>query len=113
MPLFLVAIHRPNDYDPAKAEDKAMAQAIDDLNDEMQEAGARVFAGGLHPIHTAQSLLLEESGQVTLKSGPFLQADEHVGGFWLLNAATQAEALEWGRKAAITCRASVEVRQFH
>jgi len=35
-----------------------------------------------------------------------------VGGFWLLEAANLDEALTWGRKAVIACRAPVEVREF-
>ena len=44
--------------------------------------------------------------------GPYLEAKEHVGGFWILDAADMDEALAWGHKAAIACRASVEVREF-
>jgi hypothetical protein len=39
-------------------------------------------------------------------------AEEHIGGFWILDAANMDEAVAWGRKAVIACRASVEVRQF-
>jgi hypothetical protein len=47
-----------------------------------------------------------------LTDGPYLEAKEHVGGFWLLEAANLDEALKWGRKAVIACRAPVEVREF-
>jgi hypothetical protein len=47
-----------------------------------------------------------------LTDGPYLEAKEHVGGFWVLEAANLEEALEWGRKAAAACRAPVEVRPF-
>ena len=36
-----------------------------------------------------------------------------IGGFWVLKAADLDEALVWGRKAAVACHASVEVRPFH
>jgi hypothetical protein len=42
-----------------------------------------------------------------------LETKEHVGGFWVLEAADMEEAMEWGRKAAVACQAPVEVRQFH
>ena len=41
-----------------------------------------------------------------------IEAKEHIGGFWVLEAADLEEALAWGRKAAVACRASVEVRPF-
>jgi len=37
----------------------------------------------------------------------------NYGGFWVLEATDMNEALEWGRKAVVACRAPVEVRQFH
>ena len=37
---------------------------------------------------------------------------EHVGGFWVLEAADLDEALAWGRKAVVACRTPVEVRAF-
>jgi hypothetical protein len=39
-------------------------------------------------------------------------AKEHIGGFWVLEVANLDEALAWGRKAVIACRAPVEVRPF-
>ena len=113
MARYLVAIHHPDDYDPAIAEDDAMHRAIDVLNDEMKAAGVRLFVGGLHPAGTAESLRTQPDGKVLVTAGPYLKTDEHVGGFWVLEAADMDEALAWGRKAAIACRAPVEVRQFH
>ncbi len=113
MPEYLVAIHHPDDYDPAVAEDDAMTRAIDVLNDEMVAAGVRVFVGGLHPARRATSLRATPDGKVLTTDGPYLKTNEHVGGFWVLRTANLDEALAWGRKAVIACRAPVEVRQFH
>lgn len=113
MPQYLVAIHHPDDYDPQVAEDAAMGRAIDVLNDDMVAAGVRVFVGGLQPAGSAKSLRLHPDGQVRSSDGPYLQTTEHVGGFWVLEASSLDEALAWGRKAAIACRAPVEVRQFN
>jgi hypothetical protein len=49
---------------------------------------------------------------VLMTDGPYLEAKEHVGGFWILDVADEAEALAWGRKAVVACRAPVEVRPF-
>lgn len=113
MPKYLVAIHHPDDYDPAVAEDAAMDRAIDELNDEMVAAGIRIFVGGLQPARLAKSVRVLPEGKVVLTDGPYLKTPEHVGGFWVLEAASFEVAMEWGRKAAIACRAPVEVRPFH
>ena len=44
--------------------------------------------------------------------GPYMETKEHVGGFWIVKAANLDEALEWGRKGALACRAPVELRPF-
>ena len=112
MPQYLVAIHHPDDYDPT-IEDEAMHHDIDVLNEEMVAAGVRTFVGGLHLANRAKSLRAQPNGKVLVTDGPYLETKEHVGGFWVLEAANLDEALEWGRKAVIACRAPVEVRQFY
>jgi hypothetical protein len=112
MTKYLVAIHHPDDYDPAIAEDEAMDHDIDVLNEEMVAAGVRIFVGGLKSVSFAKTLRLQPGGVVRITDGPYAESKEHVGGFWVLEAADLDEALEWGRKAAIACRAPVEVRPF-
>lgn len=112
MTQYLVAIHHPDGYD-SSAETPQMGRDIDALNEEMQAAGVRVFAGGLHPPSGARSLRAQPDGEVLITDGPYLESKEHVGGFWILEAADLDEALAWGRKAVVACRAPVEVRPFY
>jgi hypothetical protein len=84
-----------------------MHRDIDSLNEEMEAAGVRVFAGGLQHPARAKSLRAQPNGEVLITDGPYLEAKEHVGGFWLLEAADLDQTLAWGRS-----RAPVEVRQF-
>ncbi len=48
-----------------------------------------------------------------ITDGPYLEAKEHIGGFWMLETKDLEEALAWGKKAVVACRAPVEVRQFY
>ena len=111
MPQYLVAIHHPDDYNPS-LEDEAMIRDIDVLNEEMAAANARFFAGGLQSAPRAKSLRKQPGGGVTITDGPYLETKEHIGGFWILNAANMDEAVAWGRKAVAACRVPVEVREF-
>jgi hypothetical protein len=111
MTQYLVAIRHPDDYDPS-AEDEAMTRDIDALNDEMVAAGVRVFVGGLTPASSAKSLRAKPNGRVLITDGPYLETKEHIGGFWLLEAATPDDALAWGARL-LACRAPVEVRPFN
>jgi hypothetical protein len=111
MPQYLVAIQHPNNYDPS-LEGEAMIRDIGALNKEMDAAGARFFAGGLESASHAKSLRKQPGGKVSITDGPYLEAKEYIGGFWILECADMDEALAWGRKAVVACRASVEVRAF-
>ena len=111
MPQYLVAIHHPDGYD-GSLEGEAMMRDIDVLNEEMEAAGARIFAGGLSGNSSARTLRAKPDGKVRITDGPYLETKEHVGGFWILKAANLDEALAWGRKAVVACRAPVEVRPF-
>ena len=113
MTQYLVAIHHPDDFDPSVVEDEATRRDISALNDEMMAAGVRVFVGGLQPARSAKSLRVKPGGNVLVTDGPYLETREHIGGFWVLESADLDEALAWGRKAAIACRAPVEVRPFN
>jgi hypothetical protein len=111
MTQYLVAIHHPDGYD-GSLEDEAMHRDIDALNEEMEAKGVRIFAGGLSAARNAKSLLAQPGGKVLITDGPYLETKEHIGGFWILEAANLEDALAWGRKAVVACRAPVEVRPF-
>ncbi|HEY6125457.1 MAG TPA: YciI family protein [Steroidobacteraceae bacterium] len=112
MTRYLVAIHHPDGYD-GSTEDEAMHRDISALNVEMVAAGVRVFVGGLQPADRSKSLRSRGKGHVLVTDGPYLETKEHIGGFWVLECANLDEALAWGKKAVVACRAPVEVRPFH
>jgi len=112
MPQYLVAIYHPDDFDPS-VETGAMMDEIHALNREMIAAGVRKFVGGLSSAKSTKSIRADRGGKVLVIDGPYTEAKEHIGGFWVLEAAGLDEALQWGRKAAIACRAPVEVRLFN
>src|SRR5260370_20715701 len=99
MPQYLVAIHRPDNYD-GSLEPESMGRDIDALNEEMMAAGVRVFVGGLLPVSSAKSLRAQPGGKVLITDGPYLETKEHIGGFLVLETADLDEAGEGGRQAA-------------
>ena len=112
MPQYLVANYLPDDFDPSTVTE-AMIEDIHALNREMIAAGVRKFACGISPAANAKTVRKQSDGTVLVTDGPYLETKEHIGGFWVLEAVDLDEALEWGRKAAVACRAPVEVRPFH
>ena len=101
MTQYLVAIYHADDYDPS-VEDEAMSRDISELNEEMIAAGVRTFVCGLRPAaSSAKTLRAQSPGAVVVTDGPYAETKEHIGGFWILDAANLDEALAWGRKAVV------------
>src|SRR4051812_50210742 len=100
MTQYLVAIHHPNDYDPAVSEDAAMDHDIDVLNDEMRAAGAIVFVGGLEPTGSAVSVRAR-NGALVVTDGPYMETKEHIGGFLVVGMGALGAPPPRGRQNAL------------
>ncbi|MDO8309892.1 MAG: YciI family protein [Actinomycetota bacterium] len=112
MTQFLLSVHGTGESPYATPEE--MERAFADtgvLNEEMRKSGVWVFAGGLMPASTA-SVVRVRDGALQHTDGPYLEAKEHIGGFWVIEAADAAEATAWAEKATVACRGDVEVRPF-
>ena len=85
--------------------------SLEVLNAELKQAGAWVFAGGLHPPSTA-TVVRASDGDVLITDGPFTESKEHLGGFTIVRAPDLDAALEWGRRLAEATTLPIEVRPF-
>lgn len=82
---------------------------VDEFNTALREQGAWVFAGGLHPPSSATTV--DNTGDSpVLTSGPFVEAPEYVGGFWVIEAEDDEAAIEWGKQASKALLSKIEVR---
>jgi hypothetical protein len=111
MPQYLVASYLPDDFDPSTVTE-AMVEEIHKLNRELIAAGVRKFACGVTPARDAKTVRRQPDGTVLVTDGPYTETKEHLGGFWILEAANMDEALAWARKGAISCDAVGEVREL-
>ena len=111
MPQYLVCNYLPDNFDPSTVTEEMMEE-IHALNRELIAAGARKFACGISPASSAKSLRAQPDGKVLVTDGPYIETKEHIGGFWILEAADMDAALAWARKGAVACRASGEVREL-
>ena len=59
----------------------------------MIAAGVRIYACELYPISMAKSLRPQEEGGVLITNGPYLEAKEYIGGFWILETADMDQAV--------------------
>ena len=93
--------------DPAELE--ATLAAVGEFNAALEEAGALLFAGGLHPPPTAKTVDVS-TGEPRVLDKPFVEAPAYVGGCWLIEVADEATAVEWTIRAATALQGRIEVR---
>lgn len=78
-------------------------------NDELRKAGMLLSLDGLHPPAEGASVEFAD-GKATVTDGPFAEAKEVVGGYWLIQARSKEEAVEWASRCpGENCR--IEVRR--
>ncbi len=95
----------------SEAEMQKAYAAVDTFNQELQDTGAWVFGGGLHPASTA-SVVKPDAGDTVVTDGPFVETKEYLGGFWIIEAPDLDAALAIAKKGSLACGGPVEVRPF-
>lgn len=112
MAQYLLSVHYVDGAGATPAEEmEAAYAAVDALNQTMMDQGVWVFGGGLEEPHTA-TVVRESNGEILVTDGPFPEAKEQLGGFWIIECPDLDEALAWAKKATVACRGPVEVRPF-
>ena len=112
MKQYLLSVHYVEGQpEPDPETIQQMYKDVEAVNQEMRDTGTWVFGGGLETPDIA-TVVREQDGQIVTTDGPFAEAKEHIGGFWILNCENLDEALEWARKATVACQGPVEVRPF-
>ena len=81
------------------------------LEEEMRTAGAWLFGGALHEPDTATVVRVSD-GEVLTADGPFAESKEHLGGFYIIEAADLDAALVWASKTTAAVNHPIEVRPF-
>jgi hypothetical protein len=95
--------------DPAEL-DAAMA-ATGAIIEELTSTGTFVYAGGLMPPSSA--ITVDNTGEsMSTVNGPFAEAPEYLGGFWLIDVADEEAALGWAARASKALGGRIEVRAF-
>jgi len=84
---------------------------VRELRQELKDAGAWVFAGGLADPSTA-TVVRANGDEVLTTDGPFAEGKEYVGGLNVVDAPDLDAALEWGRKLSRATTLPIEVRPF-
>ncbi|OLT20364.1 hypothetical protein BJF78_09570 [Pseudonocardia sp. CNS-139] len=115
MPHYLLSVHTAETSEPSvpmsDEERRRSFARLGALEREMQSAGAWVFSGRLHEPDTATVVRVAD-GDVLTTDGPFVEAKEHLGGFYVVAAPDLDAALGWAAKVTALIGAPIEVRPF-
>ena len=95
--------------DPAALQE--VFAAVDGFNTKLKDDGAWVFAGGLHPPSAATTV--DATGDTPiLTDGPYVEAKEYLGGFWIIEAPDLDAAIEYATLGSKALQGRIEVRPF-
>ena len=111
MAQFLLSVWHDDTYEVDFSSDRAqrLVGQVTAFNTALQDEGAFLFAGGLHPKETAVVARWDD-GEVSLSDGAYSVAPEQMGGFWIIEAADADVARAWAERASAACEGPVELR---
>src|SRR5512142_1646977 len=95
---------------PGTMPDPKAVEAMMKYNEALQKAGVLLALDGLHPPSTGARVSFK-NGKPTVTDGPFAEAKEVLGGYWMIQVKSREEAIEWAKRVPATEHDVVEVRQ--
>jgi hypothetical protein len=108
---FMMIVKASKESEAGAMPTKELVAAMGKFNEEMIKAGVMLSGEGLHP--SSKGTRIAYSGQKrTVTDGPFSQTGELIAGFWVINAKSKDEALDWAKRVPFTNGEVVEVRQI-
>ena len=84
--------------------------AMNKYNESLKKAGVLLSLDGFHPPAKGARISFS-GGKPTIKNGPFADAKETVGGYWMIQVTSKAEAVEWASRCPAADGDAIEVRQ--
>jgi hypothetical protein len=104
----------PKGYEQAKPGTVPEAKAVEAMtkyNEELQKAGVLLALEGLHPPSMGARVTFA-GGKAKVTDGPFAEATEVLGGFWMIQVKSKEEAIQWASRCPASPNEVIEVRQI-
>src|SRR5213595_310469 len=96
--------------EPGTMPDAKAVEAMMKYNESLQKAGVLLALDGLHPPSMGARVSFG-GGKTKVTDGPFTEAKEVLGGYWMIQVKSRAEAIEWAKRAPMQDGDLIEVRQ--
>ena len=95
---------------PGTTPDAKAVEAMMKYNESLQKAGVLLALDGLHPPSTGARISFS-GGKPMVTDGPFAEAKEVLGGYWMIQVKSKQEAIEWAKRCHASDNEVIEVRQ--
>jgi hypothetical protein len=107
---FMVMVRADANTEAGMMPSTEILAAMGKYNEELVKAGVMLAGEGLHPSSNGARIRFS-GGKSTVTDGPFAETKELIAGFWLIQAKSKEEALEWVRRCPMDGGAELELRQ--
>ena len=97
---------------PGTMPDAKAVAAMMKYNESLQKAGVVLALDGLQPPSMGARVTFS-GGKPTVTDGPFAEAKEVLGGYWMIQVKSKEEAIEWAKRCPGSDNEMIEVRQVH
>jgi hypothetical protein len=104
----------PSGYEAAAPGTMPSAEAVAAMmkyNEALKAAGVLVTLDGLHPPSTGARVSFA-GGRPVVTDGPFTEAKEVIGGYWMIDVESREEAIAWARRCPASDNEIIEIRQL-
>ena len=105
----------PKNYEAAPPDAMPDAKVVEQMmkyNEDLAKAGVLLSLDGLQPPSAGVRVTFG-GGKPKVTDGPFAEAKECVGGYWMIQVKSKEEAVEWAKRAPMADGETIEVRQVH
>lgn len=95
---------------PGTVPDAAAVAAMMKYNESLQKAGVLLALDGLHPLSMGARVSFP-GGNATVTDGPFVETKEVLGGYWMIDVKSKADAVAWASRCPAGPNEVIEIRQ--
>jgi hypothetical protein len=107
---FMMLVKASKESEAGALPNKELLAAMGQFNEEMAKAGVLIAGEGLQPSSKGTRVTFSGSKR-TFTDGPFAETKEQLGGFWMIDVKSKADALAWAARVPFTEGEVIEVRQ--
>jgi hypothetical protein len=103
----------PKGYETAAPDAVPSVEAVAAMmkyNEELKAAGVLITLDGLHPPSIGARVSFA-GGNPVVTDGPFTEAKEVIGGYWMIDVASREEAIGWAKRCPASSNEIIEIRQ--